>query len=177
MSEHRYSRAAIRGDFIRAGAGSALTLGPLVLAPASTIVSVILGGLTLLFVGFGVRTWIRQKSHILADEENLVVSGMGVKKIAWQDISAVELRYYTTKRDRSRGWMQLTLTAGDTKVRLESTLDRFERIAELAAGAARLEGLTLTQTTLENLRALGISTSKEKGWTKAPPAGVPVDSQ
>ena len=69
--------------------------------------------------------------------------------------------------------MQLRLKgtgAGET-VRLESTLDGFDEIAERVAGVARRRGIGMTDTTVSNFLALGIDAESE------PPASRPERSQ
>ena len=59
--------------------------------------------------------------------------------------------------------MQLRLKgtgAGET-VRLESTLDGFDEIAERVAGVARKRGIGMTDTTVSNFLALGIDAETE----------------
>lgn len=67
--------------------------------------------------------------------------------------------------------MQLRLKgtgAGET-VRIESTLDGFDEIAELVAGVARGKGIGMTDTTISNFLALGIDVESE-------PTGFPHGS-
>lgn len=156
MSEHCYPQRALMADYARAGAGAALTVGPLFTVPASTTVSVVLAGLGLLFVAFAGRTWLRQGTCVRMDEKGIATGAQGAKRIAWGDIASLELRYYATRRDRARGWMQMTVSGSGATLRLESTLDGFEFIARGAARAAQHNGVALAPTTVENLRALGI---------------------
>lgn len=156
MTALRYSRTALRADFIRAGAGVALTIAPLTAIPILSVPGVILGGAGLLFAVFGSRTWLRSRSTVIVTEEGVAVNALFQRKIDWQHLTEVKLRYYSTRRDRSRGWMQLTLANGKKKISLESTLEKFEEVAEAAAQAARRQGIELSPSTEENLRALGI---------------------
>ena len=71
--------------------------------------------------------------------------------------------------------MQLTLKSKGTRLCLESTLDGFEQIAELAARAAQRNGITMSPSTQENLRALGISANGSQGRAAAPSAANRVD--
>lgn len=157
MTRLHYSRTALRADYIRAGAGVALTFGPLAAVPVTSVAGVVLGGLGLLFVAFGCRTWLRQRSEVVATDDGISLNALQERKIAWHDLTGVELRYYATRRDRARGWMQLTLMSDNTKLRMESTLDRFEVIAEAVSLAAGRKGIALSPSTLDNLKALGIS--------------------
>jgi hypothetical protein len=69
----------------------------------------------------------------------------------------MRLGYYSTRRDREGGWMQLKLIGAGGTVKLDSTIDDFTHIARRALAAARANNLQLGEPTLENLAALGIA--------------------
>jgi len=71
------------------------------------------------------------------------------------------LAYYSTRRDRRDGWMQLELRSGWTRVHLDSRIEGFTELVDEAARAARCRGLTLNAATLANLSALGVSLHTE----------------
>ncbi len=48
----------------------------------------------------------------------------------------MKLAYYSTRRDRRDGWMQLELRAGASTIRLDSRIDGFAELVERAALAA-----------------------------------------
>jgi hypothetical protein len=158
MTRHRYPRRIIISDYTRAGVGAVLTLGPLTAVPIASIAGVILSLLSILFVFFAGRTWMRGRTVAQLSDEGLAVTALQYKTIYWQDVASLELRYFATKRDRSQGWMQLTLKNADTTLRLESTLEGFEEITRAAARAASRRELSLSPSTLENLRALDLPT-------------------
>ena len=99
-----------------------------------------------------------------SDGDWIEVRALFTKKIDWRALRGLELRYYATKRDRTMGWMQLTLKGrdagagigGTTVVRLESTLDGFDALTRRAAQAAQANDLLLSSATLTNLGARGI---------------------
>jgi hypothetical protein len=68
----------------------------------------------------------------------------------------MKLNYYTTRSDRSGGWMQLDLGTGQRSISVDSRLEGFADIAGVAAQQARRRGCRLDETTLLNLKALGI---------------------
>lgn len=158
MTSHRYPRRIIVLDYTRAGVGTVLTLGPLTAIPTASIAGFVLSLLSILFIFFAARTWVRSRTVAQLSEEGLAVTAMGYNAISWQDVASLELRYFATKRDRSQGWMQLTLKSAGTTLRLESTLEGFENITRAAAGAASERKLPLSTSTLENLRALDLPT-------------------
>ncbi len=158
MTTHRYPSNSIVSDYIRAGIGVLLTCGPLTAIQAASFAGVVLSLLAALFISFAGRTWIRGRTVAQLSDEGLAVTALQYKMISWQDVASLELRYFATKRDRSQGWMQLTLKSADTTLRLESTLEGFEDITRAVAGAASQRGLSLSPSTLENLRALDLPT-------------------
>ena len=82
------------------------------------------------------------------------------------------LAYYSTRRDRRDGWMQLELRSGRKKVRLDSRIEGFAELVGKSASAARSRGLTLNAATLANLAALGVSLHSQPGVRE--PAGDPA---
>ena len=48
----------------------------------------------------------------------------------------MKLAYYSTRRDRRDGWMQLDLRSGWSSVRLDSRIEGFAELVERAARAA-----------------------------------------
>jgi len=160
MTTCRYPRTVIRGDYIRAGAGLALSTVPLVAAGSVPAVAVIFGLTAAVFLAFGFRAWKRAHLAITVDDKGISTSGVGHANLRWVDVVEVRLNYYTTRRDHTGGWMQLVLKGGDAQVRAESTLDGFEALARGAAEAARRNGLILGPTTVSNFLALDIDLSE-----------------
>jgi hypothetical protein len=154
-TEHRYPSEALWADYARAGAGLAATVGPLLLVPVADWIAVLLGGLAILFAVFGWRTLERQRTRILVDEAGIAVAGPHRRQAAWNAIEAVQLRYYSTKRDRSNGWMHLRLESPGGRIRIDSTIDDFGTIAQHAAAAVRSRELPVDEVTRANFRALG----------------------
>ena len=68
----------------------------------------------------------------------------------------MKLGYYSTRRDRKSGWMQLELGAGRARLSLDSRLDGFDRLVRFATAAAAERELELSEATAANLSALGI---------------------
>jgi hypothetical protein len=79
---------------------------------------------------------------------------------AWDELSRVALRYFSLRRDRDAGWLELRISSGNRSLCLDSRIEGFERIAAQAARAAAENGLPLDGATLSNLDALGIQHSK-----------------
>lgn len=161
MTEHRYPSSALRADYARAAAGLALTGGPLILVASHPIALWALGCMAGLFALFGVRTAARQTARFEVTEDAIIRTGISTfafaaAKLRWSRLTKVRLRYYSTRRGKGHGWMQLILTTSDETLRIESFLDGFESVAARAADAARERRLQLDPTTISNFAALGI---------------------
>jgi hypothetical protein len=156
LQQLRYRPAPLYADYARAGAGLLMTGLPPLLLNVHSAVALFLAVCAALFAAFGFRTAQRHATVVELTDHGLAVRGPLGTVIPWNELSRVTLRYYSTRRDRGQGWMQLTLRGRDRSVRLESTLDRFDDVAEQAACAARANGLDLSDSTLANFAALGI---------------------
>ena len=120
-----------------------------------------LGALAALFAVYGVRTVLRHRTWLGVSEDGITVHGLLRRQLPWDELTRCTLGYYSTRRNRDRGWMQLTLKAGRRSLRIESQIEAFDRIVLRAARAASARGIDLDNTTRENLRALGIGTGAE----------------
>lgn len=161
MTEHRYPPAALRADYARAAAGLALTGGPLVLVTSHPVALWTLGGMASLFALFAVRTAARQTACFEVTKDAIIRTGVSTfafsaVKLRWSELNRVRLRYYSTRKGKGNGWMQLILTTGDKTLRIESFLDGFDTIAQQVAEAVREQHLQLDPTSISNFAALGI---------------------
>lgn len=157
MSEHRYDVRVLTGDYIRAGGGVLLTWGPLMIVEAAPVMVYILGALGGVFAVFGIRTLIRQMTTIEVSETGIRAKGPTGKAVSWDGLNAMKLAYYSTRRDRQRGWMHLTLRGDAGKISVDSSIDGFDAVAQAALDAALAHKLVLSDVTRANFEALGIS--------------------
>ncbi len=151
----RYDDRSLRGDLLRAGLGLLLTLGPMLLVQVAWWIGLILGAAATVFLAFGLRTMLRRATTVEMDEGGVRALGPFGGGVRWDDLEAVRLDYYATKRDRRDGWMLLRLRGGG-RLTVESSLDGFDLVAERVAEAARSRRVPMTETTLRNFLALGI---------------------
>jgi hypothetical protein len=156
MSVHRYPTSALLADYGRAGVGFALTGLPVLFLDPAPAFAWCLGVLAVIFAAFAARTVLRQITHYELSDEALVARGPWPGRIAWNELEAVKLRFFSTKRDRKEGWMQLDLKAAHGRIRVDSTLDDFPLIARRAVEAANARGVPLPDATRGNLTGLGI---------------------
>ena len=154
MSRHRYRGRALAVDYVQAAAGVGATGGIAAFANALPIWTYVFGGLALMFLAYGVRTALRQLTVVECSETGLAAEGPRPISIAWKDVRDVRLRYFSTRRDRSGGWLQLTVAGPRGAIRLDSGLEDFATVARRAIGEARRNGLPLGPDTTVNAQAL-----------------------
>lgn len=170
MMTLRYRSAALRGDYLRAGAGLVLSLGPALTVPSSSPALYVLLPAALLFLVFGLRTWRRQIQRLELDEAAISLFSPRRVSLAWDEIRTLKLGYYAVRADRTGGWMQLTLKGAQHAIRVDSSLDNFEELVRQAAAAAFANGVTVSPATSSNLTALGIAAPESAGQAADAPA-------
>lgn len=161
VSIHRYPVQSVAADYLRAAAGMALTVGPLVFFNLVPPTVYILGGLGTLFLVFGIRTLLRHLAHVEVSAEGVTMGGPAGSAVLWRNLDALSLNYFTTRRDKKGGWMQLKIKEKSRVVTLESSLPGFAEIVAQAVNAARANHVALDPRTLANLPALGITGSDD----------------
>jgi len=156
MRRYRYPVGAISADYARGLGGIALTAGPLwALAPSGPLAWV-LAACTLLFLVYFVRAVVRHLTRIELSETGIAARGPFGGAIPWDELRSVKLNYYTTRSDRTGGWMQLDLGTRQRSICVDSHLEGFAELASAAAREAVRRGHRLDEATLLNLKALGI---------------------
>ena len=164
MSRHRYRPASVRGDFIRASVGLALCGLSLYAVWNHNVARWIFIVLVAFFVLFALRTLIRQMTEFELTPGGIQrsiapggASGKGNSKtLSWNSLDRVRLKYYSTRRDRSDGWMHLVMRAAEGRLSVDSTVDQFDQIAHAAARAAVVNRVDMSGATMSNFAALDI---------------------
>jgi hypothetical protein len=153
---HIYPAQAMVGDYMRAAAGLVPTGILFATIPVGDVAAVILGGFAAVFGIFGVRTVLRHGTSLEMTDTELQAHGVSRQRIVWAEVDRLKLAYYSPRRDRRSGWMQLELGAGSAKLSLDSRIDGFDTVVRRAAEAAAANGLALNEATAANLESLGI---------------------
>lgn len=157
MSTHAYPAHAIAGDYVRAVAGLCLVGLPLVTAETAAAVTAVLAASAVIFVLYGAKTVNRHFARIELCEDGIRSRGLRATEIRWCDLQRLQLSHYSTRRDRSDGWLQLLLASDTQRLRIDSQLQDFASLAARAAAAAQEKQIRLDPVTLFNLGALGLS--------------------
>jgi len=153
MSQHRYSSHATNADLLRAAIGLVCCLVPFVSLELGAVVRLMLSVPAALFAVFGLHTWRNRGTVVTVDADGIQ---KGKQAIAWDALATVKLSYFSTRRDRENGWMQLKLAGGGTAITLNSGLEDFEAVCRDAFKAARTHGIELTDSSAGNFAALGL---------------------
>jgi len=153
MTSHRYSPRALNADLLRAGIGLICCLVPLATVDFGAVVTLIFAVPAALFAVFGLRTWRNRAITVRVDADSISTAS---RTIAWQDLTGLKLSYFSTRRDRESGWMQLTLRADHTTIALNSALEDFDTVCRAAFEAARHFDIELTDASARNFAALGL---------------------
>lgn len=162
-SDLRYPRQTVWADYIRATAGVLLCGLPLLFLEVNPALGLVLLAGLVLFALFLVRTALRHRTRYLLADDTLCADGPAGAVVEWHRLDRLKLSYFSTKRDRTDGWMQLTVgSAGGRAVKIDSSLEGFHDVVERAAAAARSGGLELSHATRANLRAMGISVAGQE---------------
>ena len=156
MSHHRYPRSSLLADYARAAIGIVVVGIPLVLAGLSGIAAVLVIALWGLFVAYGIRTVVRHLTTVDVSEIGIRTLGPLPRAIPWADLRDVQLRYYSTRRDRRDGWMQLKVAGEGRSIGIDSSLEGFDGVLEQVAAEARRQHLELNEATAENLQQRGV---------------------
>jgi len=162
MTVYRYQRGRLIADYLRGGCGLAGSIAAWLLLPSIPQVHILIGGLTLLFLLFTIRTVWRQAIRIeITDQSLTLISPRSAffkqEPVAWGDLMSVKLRYYSTRRNHKHGWFTMHLAGPAARVSFDSDLDGFEELARRAARAVRDNRVAIDDTTRANLSALGFA--------------------
>jgi hypothetical protein len=159
-TRHIYPASAMVGDYLRAAAGLVPAAILLTTVPVGEVAATVLGGFAAVFGLFGLRTVVRHGTGIEMTDTELRAYGIRPRTIPWAGLDRMKLAYYSTRRDRKSGWMQLELGAGAVRVSLDSRIAGFDQLVRHAAAAAARRGVVLSEATAANLDALGIRPSE-----------------
>jgi hypothetical protein len=158
MTELRYPLSALFWDYARGIAGIVICFVILVTNEWQNQLVWLFVGLTVLFAIYTMTTIAKNLTRFRVTEEGIECGGFRRQAIRWADLAELSLRYYPTSRSRKKGWMSLTLKAGDAgKVQIESTLPGFSEIVARAAHAARENKLMVDRVTADNMAAIGVA--------------------
>ena len=158
MIYHRYPLRSLIWDYCRAGAGLTFALVPLILGAPGLFFTTVLGILALLFFLYGMRTANQHMTAYEVRDEGIASHGPKRRFFGWSDMEKVQLRYYSTQRDKnrrdlSRGWMELKINSPEGTLRIDSEVEGFDVILTAVAEAVEKHEIELDETTRDNFKA------------------------
>lgn len=154
-----YPRLVILADYARASIGLPFAAA-IAFLPLHWALAIVFAAVAVLLLSFGVRTYLRQRSRIELSDTGIAITGPLPRRVEWAELDGFRLRYFSMRRDRKHGWMELTLKGRAGTLSVESQIEGFARIVERAARAAA--GLQIDEASLVNLAALGIAAPKPR---------------
>jgi len=111
-----------------------------------------------LFAAFAVRTIARHFTVLEVSEAGVRTTGPAGGSIDWEELQDLRLRYYSTRRDRENGWMHLKVKGRHATIRIDSSIEGFDRIVERMAAEAARRRIQIGDSTRSNWAAMGIVT-------------------
>jgi len=157
MKLHRYAPRSLIWDYCRAGGGFLVAAVPLALGNPGIVFLVLLLALALLFFGYGLRTLRLQLTAYEMRPDGIYCYGPFKRFYAWDSLSKVQLRYYSTARDKSQrdlkhGWMEFKIVGPAGTLRIDSAVDGFDAILEVVSDAVEAHDIEVDETTEENFK-------------------------
>ena len=173
MNSYRYPIGTLVADYLRAAAGVFLPLALMIFTELLPLFFYIMCALVLLFAFYGLRTIRRQSTVIIVDGDGIrqegPLGGVFDRSVRWSEVADFHLRYYSTRRDGSDGWMHLILRdANGGRIRLDSNLPGFDGIVGRAHAVALDRGLSIDPTSATNLAAIGLGAEEIQTATSTP---------
>lgn len=167
-SEQRfgYPSGAMYKDYGQAAAGVVIFGIPLVYAHSNIYAVVILGAIVLMFLSFAWTTWQRHRTVIAVTDDGIWTEGATHTALRWTEITRVDLKYFSTKRERGRGgaatdegsgWMQLRLDGPGGTIKVDSSVGDFRDLAVRVVHAIEQHRLTMSESAHVNFAAMGLA--------------------
>lgn len=165
IREFRWPSKRLLGDYVRGVLGVTFAIICALLAPPGSWWQIILIALLFLFLAFLSDVLIRHGTRIVLTPEGLVRRRpfWGQDKVDWIDIKGLDVKFYASGRDRTKGWMTATINGPEAKITLDDANAGFEDIVDRAMQALDDQGLGLNETTATNLASLGLGLRPKAG--------------
>jgi len=154
-NEYVYTRDDLGRDYFRAFVGLAICIAPFIWLEPAVYFIVILLGIGAVFATLLWQTMMRHVTRVLVDANGITMIAVRRRTIAWNQLSAFHLSYFTTWRNM-QGFMEIKLKGPGVSMNIGSGLIGFHDIAKVASQAAVRNGVILKAATIDNLTHVGI---------------------
>ena len=154
---YRWPRNAVRGDLIRTGLGFLACAAVLLLVPTVSIMFAAFVIPTIVFASYVIQTLLRATTTLTIQPEGLGITNyLGQRLVRWDTLDEFQLRYYTLRRDKEAGWLDLKLGSPGSSITLDDRVEGFRPILERAWEAASARDIGISSSTYANLTAAGL---------------------
>jgi len=154
---YRWPRAAVFADYLRSGIGFGASFIFMLLVQPLSPAFLFFAALAIVFGLYLALTIMRARTSLKLEPDGLTVSGvLGAKMIRWDALDHFALRYYTLRRDKEAGWLDLKLRSPAASITLDDRVDGFRAILERAWQAAQARDIGISSSTYANLTAAGL---------------------
>jgi hypothetical protein len=154
---YRYPAGALLVEGAQGAAGFLASAGVLAFFEPALPVACLAAAAAVLFLVYFARAIVRRLTRIELDEREIRALGPLGVAVPWREMRSVRLNHYTTKSDRSGGWMQLVVRGMRGSIRIDSSLTDFPALVARAGAEAERHGAALDARTRGNFRILGIA--------------------
>jgi hypothetical protein len=169
---YRYAPKTVAAAYARSAIGLGATLGPLAaLQPAPWLCVVLLVGAAL-FLVYLAKSVALHTTQVVLDEKGIGAEGLFGATIAWDALRSIQLNYYTTRSDRSNGWVEFVIRGASGLIRIESSLEGFADIVARVAREALRRERPLDDRTRAHFAALGIDLGAQSALGSASSFGA-----
>lgn len=160
LSTHTYPHHALRSEFLSGLVVAAIAVGLALLVPAFGVAQGLLLAVVVGAVVYLGSAALRAVSKITLTDSGLILTKAGplstpmlrsTGELRWDRLIGLQLRYFSTRRDHSGGWFELTVKDDRASITVSSSISGFEHILEAAEQAAAANSLSLSEVTRTNL--------------------------
>ncbi len=107
---------------------------------------------------FFIYTLIKNLTKIILTDEGILKKNPFQNIFfKWDDISEIKLKYYSTRRDKEKGWMILYLLKQRKKMTIHSSISDFNVILEKIGSKTDSNKYLFNYNTQNNFKAMGIN--------------------
>ena len=161
MSVHTYPLYTVLGDYIRAILGVGVSTVPLFIITGKPLVTYAFWALIVVFVLYGLRSLGRHCTRIETTDDGVAASSLFRHHFAWSELSKLRLKYFSTRRDKTGGWMQLEMTGNGRRIAVNSTISDFADMLARATDAAKANGIDIDEASLANIASINVRVDGE----------------
>ena len=145
-------------DYFKALIGICFSLVPYLFFKISNELTFIFIFIFIIFVYYGFETFLRNISEIIVTDNGIYQKNAILKEkyLSWDKIDTIKLRYFSTRRDKEKGWLELSIYKNNRKIKIYSSITNFSIILNIIANKAKNNNFEINNNTRLNFRAFGL---------------------